>query len=44
MHLGHYEFLVVSFGLAGAPATFNGALTTTLKPVDRKCVLLFFDV
>lgn len=22
---------------------FNGALTTTLKLVDRKCVLLFFD-
>ena len=39
----HYEFKVLSFGLAGGPATFNSALTTTLKPVDRKCVLLFFD-
>lgn len=42
-HSGHYEFKVVSFGLAGAPATFNGAMHTTLHPLLRYCVLLFFD-
>ena len=42
-HQGHFEFTVVSFGLAGAPATFLGAVTTTLKPVNRVCVVSFFD-
>uniref|UniRef100_A0A453DEV1 Reverse transcriptase domain-containing protein n=1 Tax=Aegilops tauschii subsp. strangulata TaxID=200361 RepID=A0A453DEV1_AEGTS len=42
-HQGHFEFKVVSFGLAGAPATFIGAVTTTLKPVNRVCVVSFFD-
>ena len=37
-HQGHFEFKVVSFGLAGAPATFIGAVTTTLQP-DRKSVV-----
>ena len=26
-HAGHFEFLVVSFGLGGAPGTFNGGMT-----------------
>ncbi|XP_040244116.3 uncharacterized protein [Aegilops tauschii subsp. strangulata] len=42
-HFGQFEFKVLSFGLAGGPATFNGAVYTTLKPVNRKCVLMFFD-
>lgn len=42
-HSGHYEFKVVSFGLVGGPATFNGAMHTTLYPLLRHCVLLFFD-
>ena len=28
---GHYEYKVMSFGLAGAPATFLGAMNATLK-------------
>jgi len=31
------------FGLAGAPATFLGAMNTTLQPLLRKCVVVFFD-
>ena len=31
------------FGLAGAPATFLGAMNATLKPLLRKCVIVFFD-
>lgn len=42
-HSGHYEYKVVSFGLAYAPATFQGAMNVTLSPVSRKCVLVFFD-
>uniref|UniRef100_A0A453HXS9 Reverse transcriptase domain-containing protein n=1 Tax=Aegilops tauschii subsp. strangulata TaxID=200361 RepID=A0A453HXS9_AEGTS len=42
-HQGHFEFRVVPFGLAGAPATFLGAVTSTLKPVSRVCVLSFFN-
>ncbi|WVZ53784.1 LOW QUALITY PROTEIN: hypothetical protein U9M48_004680 [Paspalum notatum var. saurae] len=42
-HSGHYEFKVMAFGLSGAPATFQCAMNTTLKPLLRKCVLAFFD-
>ena len=31
------------FGLSGAPATFQKAMNTTLSPLLRKCVLVFFD-
>ena len=31
------------FGLAGAPATFQGAMNATLKPVLRRSALVFFD-
>lgn len=42
-HSGHFEYKVVSFGLAGGPATFNGAMSNTLKPVNHVCALAFFD-
>jgi transposase InsO family protein len=42
-HSGHYEFRVMAFGLSGAPATFLKAMNTTLHPLLRKCVLVFFD-
>ena len=42
-HTGHYEFRVMPFGLSGAPATFQKAMNTTLAPLLRKCVLVFFD-
>jgi hypothetical protein len=42
-HVGHYEFTVVPFGLSGAPGTFQGAMNTTLAPLLRKCVVVFFD-
>ena len=31
------------FGLAGAPATFLGTMNATLRPLLRKCVVVFFD-
>jgi hypothetical protein len=41
-HAGHFEFRVVAFGLTGAPATFQGAMNTTLSPLLRRCVVVFF--
>jgi hypothetical protein len=42
-HHGHFEFLVMPFGLSGAPGTFQNAMNTSLAPLLRKCVIVFFD-
>jgi hypothetical protein len=42
-HWGQFEFNVMAFGLTGAPNSFQGAMNTTLKPLLRKCVIVFFD-
>lgn len=42
-HCGHFEYMVMPFGLAGAPATFQGAMNNTLQKCLRKYVLVFFD-
>ena len=31
------------FGLAGTPATFQGAMNSTLQSVLQRCALVFFD-
>jgi hypothetical protein len=41
-HHGYIEFKVMSFGLTGAPHTFQKAVNSTLAPLLRKCVLAFF--
>jgi hypothetical protein len=42
-HHGHFEFLVMSFGLSNAPATFQALMNDVLQAFLRRFVLLFFD-
>jgi hypothetical protein len=42
-HSGQFEFRVMAFGLTGAPGSFQDAMNTTLQPILRMFVLVFFD-
>ena len=43
MRYGHYEFLVLPFGLTNAPAAFMDLMNRVLKPYLDRFMIIFID-
>lgn len=42
-HHGHFEYMVMPYGLTGAPTTFQSVMNHVLSSLLRKCVVVFID-
>ncbi|XP_057416454.1 uncharacterized protein LOC130711034 [Lotus japonicus] len=42
-HEGHYEYMVMPFGLMNAPSTFQALMNSIFRDLLRRSVLVFFD-
>jgi transposase InsO family protein len=42
-YFGHFEYLVMPFGLSNAPGTFQALMNRIFEPYLRKFILVFFD-
>ena len=42
-HLGHFEYLIMAFGLTNAPAVFQALVTDMLRDLLNTCVVVYLD-
>ena len=40
---GHYEYLIIPFGMANAPSAFSRLMQHVLRPVLDKCAVVYLD-